>query len=50
MCSATDSYDIALSMGDNDGAHHVFDGTPFDTDINSNLDFTQTLPLQISGF
>ena len=34
--------DIALSMGDNDGAHHVFDGTPFDPDINSNLDFTQT--------
>ncbi len=42
MCSATDSYDIALSMGNNDGAHHVFDGTPFDLDINSNLDFTQT--------
>ena len=28
MCSATDTYDIALSEEGVDAAHHVFDGTP----------------------
>ena len=41
MCSATDSYDIALSMGKLDGAHRVFDGTDIDQNIQSNLDYTQ---------
>ena len=41
MCSATDSYDIALSMGYNDGAHSVFDGTKIDPNIQSKLDYTQ---------
>ena len=26
MCSATDSYDIALAIDNNDAAHKVFDG------------------------
>ena len=41
MCSATDSYDIGLSMGDLDGAHQVFDGTKINPNIQSNLDYTQ---------
>ena len=41
MCSATDSYDIALAMGDADGAHTVFDGTTIDQDIQSKLDYEQ---------
>ncbi len=41
MCSATDSYDIGLSMGDLDGAHQVFDGTKVNPNIQSNLDYTQ---------
>ena len=41
MCSATDSYDIALAMGDADGAHTVFDGTAIDQDIQSKLDYEQ---------
>ena len=42
MCSATDSYDIALSMTSNDGAHSVFDGTSIDPNIQSKLDFGQS--------
>jgi len=43
MCSATDSYDIALAMGNVDGVHSVFDGTKIDPHIQKKLDFTQTL-------
>ena len=42
MCSATDSYDIALSMEENDGAHAVFDGTPIDPKIQSKLNYNHT--------
>ena len=41
MCSATDSYDIALAMNSADGAHTVFDGTPIDPNIQSKLDYQQ---------
>ena len=41
MCSATDSYDIALAMGDMDGVHTVFDGTAIDPQIQSKLDYQQ---------
>ena len=41
MCSATDSYDIALAMGNTDGVHSVFDGTPIDKKIQQNLDYEQ---------
>ena len=42
MCSASDSYDIALAMENKDGAHAVFDGTPIDPKIQSKLDFSKT--------
>ena len=41
MCSATDSYDIALAMKNVDGAYSVFDGTPIDPNIQSKLDYNQ---------
>ena len=40
MCSATDSYDIALSLEKIDGVHSVFDGTPIDNDIANVSDFS----------
>lgn len=43
MCSATDSYDIALAEEGVDGAHRVFDGTPIDPNVQSRLDFSKTL-------
>tara|TARA_A100001037_G_C15153943_1_gene642078 strand:+ start:9435 stop:10682 length:1248 start_codon:yes stop_codon:yes gene_type:complete len=42
MCSATDSYDLALSMENVDGVHTVFDGSPVDPTLNSKLDFKQS--------
>ena len=42
MCSATDSYDIALAMGNNDGVHSVFDGTSINPRIQRSLDYNQT--------
>jgi len=48
MCSATDSYDIALSMENVDGAHSVFDGTPIDPSLHSKLDYS--LPFAFTGF
>ena len=43
MCSATDSYDIALSAEGVDICQHMFDGDPADADIQSKLDFSKTL-------
>ena len=37
MCSATDSYDIALTMDNNDAVHEVFDGTPIEHNIQKRL-------------
>ena len=42
MCSATDTYDIALAEDGIDAAHHVFDGTPITSNVNSKLDFKKT--------
>ena len=42
MCSATDSYDIALAMGNNDGVHSVFDETSVNPRIQQSLDYNQT--------
>ena len=42
MCSATDSYDIALAALNTDIAHSVFDGTPVDSDYFQKLDFNNT--------
>lgn len=42
MCSATDTYDIALAAQGHDICHGVFDGDPMDSDLNEKLDFSQT--------
>lgn len=46
MCSATDTYDIALSALGLDIAPPEFDGTPADQDANKKLDFKRTLAFQ----
>ena len=43
MCSATDSYDIALSSENIDICHDVFDYDPIDSEINNKLNFDKTL-------
>ena len=43
MCSATDSYDIALSAHKTDICHHMFDGDPYDAECQEKLDFSETL-------
>jgi len=46
MCSATDSYDIALSAINTDIVHQVFDGTPIDSDYPQKLDFNNTIAFE----
>ncbi|MFQ6605116.1 MAG: asparagine synthetase B [Fidelibacterota bacterium] len=43
MCSATDSYDIALAAQKVDVVATVFDGTPVHPDYKAKLDYSQTL-------
>jgi len=43
MCSATDSYDIALAAENDDICATVFDGDAVDPDAQSKLDFSKTL-------
>lgn len=43
MCSATDTWDIALAASNVDICAEMFDGDPVDPNANSKLDFTQTL-------
>ena len=43
MCSATDSYDIALASEKIDICREMFDGDPMDSNIDNNLDFSKTL-------
>ncbi len=42
MCSATDTYDIALAAQGYDICDKVYDGDPQDMAANENLDFSQT--------
>ncbi len=42
MCSATDSYDIALACEGIDAVHTVFDGSPTDPNVQEKLDFSKT--------
>ncbi|NQT98325.1 MAG: asparagine synthetase B [Candidatus Marinimicrobia bacterium] len=42
MCSATDSYDIALAMEGFDGVSSIYDGTPPDPQAQAKLDYTKT--------
>ena len=41
MCSATDTYDIALATTETDIADAVFDGDPFDPNANNKLDYSR---------
>jgi hypothetical protein len=43
MCSATDTWDIALAAQKIDICEQMFDGDPADPNANKKLDFTQTL-------
>ncbi|MCK9205498.1 MAG: asparagine synthetase B [Salinivirgaceae bacterium] len=42
MCSATDSYDIAIASNNTDICGPMFDGDPADAHMQEKLDFTQT--------
>ena len=42
MCSASDSFDIALATSQVDAAHSVYDGTPVDPDLANKLNFGAT--------
>jgi len=46
MCSATDSYDIALAAANTDICESMFDGDPADRDMQEKLDFTSTFAFQ----
>jgi len=46
MCSATDSYDIALAADEVDICDVMFDGDPPDRDATNRLDFTKTLAFE----
>ncbi len=41
MCSGTDTFDIALAAEGVDICHEIYDGDPFDPDMNSKLDYTK---------
>lgn len=41
MCSATDSYDIALAAEGTDICGEMFDGTPFEPDCQNKLDYSK---------
>ena len=43
MCSATDSYDIALAAQNTDICAHMFDGDPIESGAQNKLDFSKTL-------
>jgi len=43
MCSATDSFDIALAAHNTDICAQMYDGDPADPDAQSKLDFSNTL-------
>jgi len=46
MCSATDTFDIALSAEHTDICGHQFDGDPMDEDAQERLDFKNTFAFQ----
>jgi len=43
MCSATDTYDIAMAADGVDICAEIFDGDPMDADCQEKLDFSKTL-------
>tara|TARA_Y100000590_G_scaffold453942_1_gene599886 strand:+ start:1348 stop:2532 length:1185 start_codon:yes stop_codon:yes gene_type:complete len=46
MCSATDSFDIALAAHNVDIADAVFDGTPIDSKYKNKLDYSNTIAFE----
>ena len=46
MCSATDTYDIALATQHTDIADQMYDGDPYDVDANSKLDYSECLAFE----
>ena len=46
MCSATDSFDIALASINVDICHEVFDGDPADPQAQASLDFSRTVAFE----
>ena len=46
MCSATDTYDIALSAADTDICEYMFDGDPIDKDAEQKLNFSETFAFE----
>ncbi|MFZ1322818.1 MAG: asparagine synthetase B [Ignavibacteria bacterium] len=46
MCSATDTYDIALAAQFTDICESIYDGDPADPQANSKLDFTECLAFE----
>ncbi|MCB0728986.1 MAG: asparagine synthetase B, partial [Ignavibacteriae bacterium] len=46
MCSATDTYDIALAAQYTDICEAMYDGDPADPDANSKLDFSETIAFE----
>jgi hypothetical protein len=46
MCSATDSYDIALAAEGVDICHQVFDGDPMDPQAQQKLDYSKTFAFE----
>jgi hypothetical protein len=46
MCSATDTYDIALAADGVDICENMFDGDPADPDMNSKLDYSKCFAFQ----
>ncbi len=46
MCSATDTYDIALAAENTDICDYMYDGDPPDPDAQKKLDFSKTLAFE----
>ncbi len=46
MCSATDTYDIALAAENTDICHQVFDGDPMDPQAQEKLDYSKTFAFE----
>lgn len=46
MCSATDTYDIALAAEGTDICHQVYDGDPADPNAQQKLDFSKTFAFE----
>jgi len=46
MCSACDTYEIALAAAETDICHEIYDGDPFDARANERLDFTNCLAFE----